>query len=194
MIRMLIPAVVTIYCLIILTGCSSGAKLYLSDNSEKIYSGTLSDSTNITLRKFLTTRSGSSPKDTIIIKYDYDNESCWDRLDQQDTKYIQRAVTSHQQRIQALQARRPDVSFFDFREPGKHLNKLKKWDSSIIIDSSRQLLNLLFKDRSECGSSIIVLPTKRFVFVRSDSHSEAMDMTKDNIVEYLANYKTDTRF
>lgn len=54
-------------------------------------------------------------------------------------------------------------------------------DKSIIIDSSRQLFNLIFKERCACGSSIIVLADKRFVFVPSDSHSEALDFTQEKI-------------
>ena len=84
-----------------------------------------------------------------------------------------------------LQVTRPNVSVFDFRESGNNINKIKKWDSSIIIDSASQLMNILFKERSTCGNSIIVLPDKRFVFLRSDAHSEAMDITQKKMLEYL---------
>lgn len=72
-------------------------------------------------------------------------------------------VTTHQEKVQKTLSTRQNVSVFDFREPGNNLNKIKKWDKSIIIDSSRQLFNLIFKERCACGSSIIVLPDKRFV-------------------------------
>ena len=185
MTRMLGKFTVTIYLLTVLISCGSTVRLYRPDDTKKIYSGTLDDATNNSFRQFLTARTTSSLKDTIIIKYDYNNESCWELLDQKDENYILGFVTRHKERIQKIQATRPNVSVFDFREPGNNVNKIKKSNGSIIIDRSRQLMNLLFKERSICGNTIIVMPDKRFVFIRSDSHSEAMDMTQDRILEYL---------
>jgi hypothetical protein len=73
-------------------------------------------------------------------------------------------------------AARPNVSIFSFREPGKNINKLKKWDNSIIIDSTKELFKLLFKKRCTCSSSIAIAPNKRFGFLRSDSHSEILTL------------------
>ena len=183
--RMLKNLIITIYCLTLLISCGSTAKLYRPDNKNRIYSGRLDDASDASLRRFLATQTTSSLKDTIIIKYDYNNGRCWELLDQKDDNYIQGFVARHRERVQNFQATRPNVSLFDFREPGNNINKIKKWDNSIIIDSSKQLMNLLFKERSICGNSIIVMPDKRFVFIRSDSHSEAMDLTQDRILEYL---------
>lgn len=83
--------------------------------------------------------------------------------------------------LSKLKKNRQYVSLFDFHEPGNNLNKIVKWDKSIIIDSSKLLFDLLFKDRCSCGSSILVMPDKRFAFLRSDSHSEALDMTQKQI-------------
>ena len=168
-----------------LISCGSTPTVYRPDNDKRISSGTLDDVTHASLRQVLTPLATSSLKDTIIIKYDYNNETCWDLLDQQDDGYIQGFVTRHKQRLQMLQTTRPNVSIFEFREPGSNLNKIKKWNNSIIIDSSRQLMNMLFKARSTCGNSIVILPDQRFVFIRSDSHSEAIDLTQKEIIGYL---------
>lgn len=166
--------------------CGTTSQLYRNDDKNKTYIGQLNDSTFTTLKKYLTTTTNSKLKDTIIIKYDYNNETCWNNLDQSEDEHIMGFVRRHKERVQQVLAIRKNVSVFDFREPGNNVNKIKKWDSSIIIDSSKQLFNLLFKERCTCGSSIIIMPDKRFVFLRSDSHSEVLDFTKKQIEELLS--------
>ena len=177
--------IIIIFAVILFISCSSTARLYTPEDRNRVYSGTLDHNTNLSLRQLLARQAASDLKDTIIIKYDYNNEGCWDLLDQKEDNYVQAYVTRHKERIQMLQLTRPNVSVFNFREPGNKINKIKKWDSSIMIDSTRQLMNMLFKERSVCGNSIIVLPDKRFVYIRSDSHSEAMDLAQNKILEYL---------
>lgn len=175
----------SIVILIIAVGCSSTGRLYRSNDKNKIYAGKLSDSTFKGLRQYLTASANSHLNGTIIIKYDYNNESCWDLLDQKDDDYIRPFIPAHQERVRKVLAARQNVSIFDFREPGQNFNKIKKWDNSIKIDSTKFLFKLLFKERCVCGSSIIVMPDKSFVFVRSDSHSEAMYYSKEQISELL---------
>jgi len=174
--------------LIIAESCGTISQLYRYDDKNRTYIGQLNDTTFTALIKYLTTTTNSKLKDTIIIKYDYNKETCWDNLDEKEDEYIMGFVRRHKERVQKVFAIRKNVSVFDFREPGNNLNKIKKWDSSIIIDSSKQLFNLLFKERCTCGSSIIVMPDKRFIFLRSDSHSEALDLTQKQI-EALLNKK-----
>jgi hypothetical protein len=177
-----------IACLValtILTRCGSTGELYSSYDKNKIYTGTLSDSSFISLKQFLIKTTNSQLNDTIIIKYDYNNETCWDMLDQKDEDYVKPFIPAHHERIRNILAVRKNVSIFEFREPGQNLNKIKKWDYLIKIDSTLFLFNLLFKERCTCGSSIIVMPDRNFVFVRSDSHSEAVDYTNKQIATLL---------
>jgi hypothetical protein len=169
----------------ITVSCGSTSQLYRYDDKNKNYPRQLSDSTFIALKQILTHATTSKLKDTILIKYDYNNETCWNILDQTNDEYIMGFVTRHQERVQKVLSTRQNISVFEFREPGNSLNKIKKWDNSIIIDSSKQLFNLLFKKRYTCGSSIMVMPDKRFVFIRSDSHSEILDLTQKQIEELL---------
>jgi hypothetical protein len=165
--------------------CSTPAKMYYHSDINKTYAGQLNDSVYNAVKKYLVNTTSQNLKDTILIKYDYNNETCWDMLDQREDEHIMGFVTRHQQRIQYVRATRPHVSVFDFREPGKRLNKIKKFDQSIIIDSNKQLFKLLFKERCTCGSSIMIMPDKRFVFLRSDSHSEILYLTQMQIDEIL---------
>ncbi|MDF3076681.1 MAG: hypothetical protein K0S09_570 [Sphingobacteriaceae bacterium] len=176
----------SIVCLTFLLACGSSERLYRTRDNLSIATGTLADSTYNSLRQLLSNKIVSPIKDTIIIKYDYNNESCWNLLDQQDDSYIQGFLTRSKERAQTLLLTRPNASVLNFREPGNNLNKLKKWDSTIIIDDSKQLMNLLFKDKATCGNSIIVVPDKRFVFIRSDSHFMASYLAQAKILEYLA--------
>ena len=171
--------------LIIAIGCNSTSRLYRRNDKNKIYTGKLSDSTYQSLKQFLTASTKSKVNDTIIIKYDYNNEVCWEILDLKDDDYIMGFVITHQERVRKALAARENISIFDFREPGKNVNKIKKLDTSIKIDSTKFLFNLLFKKRCVCGSSIIVMPDKNYVFLRSDSHSDALDYSKEQINELL---------
>jgi hypothetical protein len=174
-----------ILSLILIYSCSTTSQPYGADNNNKTYKSQLSDSNFIAIKQYLTKTTNSKLLDTIIIKYDFNNENCWSRLDENNDDYIMGFVTRHKERVQKVLATRPNVSVFDFREPGNNLNKIKKWDNSIIIDSSKQLFNLLFRERCTCGSSIIIMPDKRFIFLRSDSHSEILDLTQKQIEQKL---------
>ena len=171
--------------LIIAIGCNSTSRLYRRNDKNKIYTGKLSDSTYQSLKQFLTASTKSQVNDTIIIKYEYNNEVCWEILDLKDDDYIMGFVITHQERVRKALAARENISIFDFREPGENLNKIKKFDTSIKIDSTKFLFNLLFKKRCVCGSSIVVMPDKNYVFIRSDPHSEALDYSKEQINELL---------
>ncbi|MEO5945938.1 MAG: hypothetical protein ABIP79_03920 [Chitinophagaceae bacterium] len=121
-----ITILTSIVILIITIGCSSSSQLYRSDDKDKIYSGKLSDSTFISLKQFLATSTNSQLKDTIIIKYDYNNETCWDLLDKKEDNYIKPFIPAHQERIKQVLASRQNISIFDFRKPGQNFNKIKK--------------------------------------------------------------------
>lgn len=178
--------ITSLIAILFLTESCNSSRLYRLEDKNKISHGQLSESTFNTLKQFLTTTSNATLKDTIIIKYDFNNETCWDLLDQKDDNYIMGFVARHQDRVQQVLNTRQNVSVFNFREPGNNLNKIIKWDKSIMIDSSKQLFNLLFKDRATCGSSVIVMPDKQFIFIFSDSHLEALDMTQKQIEEILS--------
>lgn len=166
-------------------GCTPTKRLYRNGDSSRISSQQLNDTTFDDLKKYLTSITNAELKDTIIIKYDYNNETCWDELDKRDDDNVKSFIIWNEERVKSLLMLRKNVSIFAFREPGDKFNKIKKWDKSIIIDSNRYLFNLLFKERSTCGNSIIVLPDGRYVFIRSDSHSEAMEYSQEKIIEFL---------
>lgn len=184
------------FVLLIATSCNNNltpaveketekATLYYNNNTNKYYAGELPDSSFAALKQFLTSTTNTILKDTIIIKYDYNNETCWNSLDQHGKKYIMRFVDANKKRMEQVLAKRENISLFTFREAGNNLNKLKKWDPSIRIDSTKQLFNLLFSERCTCGSSILIMPDKKFVFLRSDAHSEIFDLPPWEIVAIL---------
>lgn len=113
--------------LITIYSCTSIAKLYRFEDKDRIYAGQLSDSIYLTLKQFLTNTTNANLADTIIIKYDYNNEGCCSLLDQKKDDYVMAFVTTHQEKVQKTLSTRQNVSVFDFREPGNNLNKIKKW-------------------------------------------------------------------
>lgn len=134
----------------------------------------LTDSVYNELRHFLANSSGITLKDTIIIKYDYNRESCWNMLDRQDDAYIKGIIRQQQQRIQKERMARPGISVFMYREPGNNINKLKKWDPDIQIDRTGNLQKWLFGKRKICGNSVIVLPDRTVLLFPSDAHFQAL--------------------
>jgi hypothetical protein len=167
------------------SNCGTTSSIYPTSSGEKIYSGQLTEAVYSSLTQFLKTQSNAELNDTIIIKYDYNGETCWDMLDRQKDSYIMGIVSRTQERVRQVLQSRDDVSVYCFREPGNRLNKIKKWDSTILIDNKKQLYDLLFKKRSNCGNSIIVMSDRRFVFLRSDSHFTALDMRQTQIIDVL---------
>lgn len=177
---------ILIACILMLNqSCGTTSQLYRCNGINKMYTGQLTNFGFEGLQQYLTQITKSTLKDTIIIKYDYNHESCWDMLDQKDDTYIMNIVTKRKEKIQDVVRTRQNVSVFNFREPGNSFNKIKKWDNSIILDSSKYLLNLLFQKRYICGNSIIVMSDKRFVFMPSDPHFEALDFTHNQMVQIL---------
>lgn len=171
----------------IAASCGTSSQIYSYGNKNKTYTGQLGDSIFLSLKKYLTINANSKLKDTIIIKYDYNNETCWNNLDQSEDENIRGFIKKYKEKILLVLFTRQNVSIFNFREAGNSLNKIKKWDTSIIIDSSKQLFNLIFKERCTCGNSIIIMPNRKFVFVRSDSHFEVLDFSQKRIEEILSN-------
>ena len=177
------------FLLIFFLSCSPNSVLYRCDNPNRAYNGFLYDSTIKELKIFLTKKSSIQLKDTIIIKYDYNYETCWDRLDLCEEDYILGIISRNQQKIQEVLSNRQNISVFNFRKPGKRMNKIKKWDKTILIDSTKKLFNLLFYNRCECGSSILIMPDKKFIFIRSDPHYQILDITQTDIEEILKKHK-----
>ena len=183
--KYLLPFLSIITILSVSIGCTNSSKLYQLNNRNRNKAGILSETSFTELHRFLNLVKSHSITDTLIIKYDYNHETCWNILDQGDDERIKSMITSGKQWMEKLATARQNVSFFHFRELGNDLNKIIKWDDSIIIDSSKLLLNLLFKQRSTCGTSIMVMPDKRLIYVRSDSHFEVFDLKQKDIEAIL---------
>ena len=177
-----------LYCIsamIVLACCNSASRLYSSKDDGKVSHGVLNDSIYTSVKQFLQSYSNTTLHDTILIKYDFNHESCWDMLDTRDKENIKRVIDSYNSTIQKVIDERSAVSVFQFRQPGNNINNYKKWNAKIIIDSSGLLGNILFYDKVMCGSSAIILPDKRFLITRSDSHFESLRYSKEMIEAIL---------
>lgn len=117
-------------------------------------------------------------KDTIIIKYDFNRESCWNNLDDQDDSYIKRVMTNFQNHILDFNKKHSGAIAINFREPGKNLNKLKLWDKTIITDDNLFLKGLIFKKKKMCGNSAIIMNDGSYVIRYSDPHFNLLDAVK----------------
>jgi hypothetical protein len=163
------------------------AQLYKNDRRVIVRSLNVSELQK--LRSFLAKYDSVAVQDTLMIAYNFNHEHCWDIMDQESPKNIQGFIERSQQWITKTKTERPSISVFQFRQKGNDINKFKKWDTSIRIDSTDQLHNLLFKDKCTCGSSAIVLPDGTSIITRSDPHFETLDYDRDKIQELLEKYK-----
>ena len=164
-----------IFSLISFLGCAPHGPLYRFDDDKRISVYQLEDSSFSAVKKYLSQFSNKAIQDSIIIKYDYNNETCWSVLDEKMTdEEMKNKFLTSQSPYEAYLLTRPGVSFFRFREPGDNINKLIKYNTSIIIDKDRELYKFFFKEKCTCGNSILILPDGRYIFTRSDSHTNAL--------------------
>ncbi|MEI8052223.1 MAG: hypothetical protein WCH52_00620 [Bacteroidota bacterium] len=179
----LIPAITF---LLFSISCKQTATLHRFDDKKRISVFQLSDTSLMAVKNYLAAFSTKKIQDTIIIMYDYNHETCWNFIDQNETdEQLKQRVNYIQINQQQIAASRPGISFFEFREPGNDINKIKKYDTSIIIDHNLELYHFFFKERCVCGNSIVILPDGRYIFTRSDSHKEALYYSSEQISELL---------
>jgi hypothetical protein len=120
--------------------------------------------------------------DTVIIHYTFNRESCWNALDQNETnEQILKRIQNITQGKAAILSQRQNISFFEFREPGKNISKIKLLDPSVKTDSTRFLRNSIFVKPYACGTSAIILPTGAVYLLYSDAHNLALYKTAEII-------------
>lgn len=129
------------------------------------------------IRKYLSDASGQTLNDTIIIKYDFNNETCWNALDAKNSKYIAGIIDGTNNAIVQYKAAHPKTSVFQFREKGRNQNKLKLRNKEIIVDSG-YLLNNIFTTRTTCGTSLKLYPNGNYELIYSDSHFMAIQQPR----------------
>jgi hypothetical protein len=179
----LIPAITF---LLFSISCKQTATLHRFDDKKRISVFQLSDTSLMAVKNYLAAFSTKKIQDTIIIMYDYNHETCWNFIDQNETDEQQKQRVNYIQiNQQQISASRPGISFFEFREPGNDINKIKQYDTSIIIDHNLELYHFFFKERCVCGNSIVILPDGRYIFTRSDSHKEALYYSPEQITGLL---------
>ncbi|WP_312750982.1 hypothetical protein [Epilithonimonas hominis] len=144
-------------------------------NRDKIF--TLAKVEYDNLKTYLASKN-ISVKDTIVIKYDYKNESCWNLLDEQSDSRIKNVLQNFKKHIKDFNDKHPEAIALNFREPGRNFNKLKLWDDSIIIDENLFLKNTIFKKKNMCGNSAIILNDGSYVLRSSDPHFDLLDAIK----------------
>ncbi len=177
-----------IFLLTVTAGFNSTSSV-ATTNKQRISAGKLTDADVRFVKEFLQSFSKTTLNDTLLIKYDFNKDACWNMLDKSKDEDIKSIVLASKERIQTTLLTRPGISIFRFREPGDQLNKIIKWDDSILIDSTKQLYKLLFKKRTECGSSMIILPDGRFILLQTYPHMEALNLSQQQIAETFSSKK-----
>jgi hypothetical protein len=159
------------------------------------YTGELSDTVYMELKEYLTSTTQQQLRDTIIIKYEYNKETCWTYSDiEYEDKYFINAADRIESHRFWLYIKRTGASIFHFREPGNDIPKIVKWDKTIIVDSTRALFKLLFSKKEICGNSILVTPDRRYIFFKGDSHQLILRLNPAHVAGFLEKKYTFEKF
>jgi hypothetical protein len=177
---------------LLIGSCSSG-HYFVKPKAGKYEVGVLTNEGYNAAKQILASYTNLPLKDTIIIKYNYNNmTTCWNALDNKwgelsndSIQKIKISLSSKDGYYHKIASARPMVSVFYFKEPGSNFNKIIKWNTDFITDNNKQLLKLLFANKSNCGNSIIILPNKKFVFINGDPHFEVLRYSAKEIEAFL---------
>ncbi|TCD11258.1 hypothetical protein EZ449_07145 [Pedobacter frigidisoli] len=158
-------------------------KLYV-DEDKRYEAGTLTELQIDSLHQFLKQNERLSLRDTIIIKYDFNKDACWNELSNQNAEFINNVRWAFQKNIIDKAAKRPKVSIYQYREIGENFSQIKSKGLEIETDPGF-LKRLLFKEATSCGTSAIVLPDGKFLLVKSDPQFSALLLNAKSIEEKL---------
>jgi len=129
------------------------------------------------IKNYLSVLSNKPVKDTVIIKYDFNYESCWNTLDQQTDLYINNIILSTNDFISKYKIAHPGTSVYQIKEGGKNFNKIVLWNNKILTDGGYLRKNI-FTRKTICGTSLILYPDGSHKFFYSDSHFMALQPNK----------------
>ena len=172
-------SVLAVLSMAILAACSP--RLYTDNPYE---AGTLATSALDSIRSFLQTNPTVKLKDTIFIKYDFNNDDCWSDLNGQNPEFMNNTRWAYQKGIQEKAYKRPQVAIYQYREVGNNFSPLRSKGLEIETDPGI-LKQLLFKVKIKCGTSAIILPNGKFLLVKSDSHFSALLLDAKQIEQKL---------
>ena len=127
-------------------------------------------------KEYLQSNHNITPKDTIIIKYEFNKETCWDMLDLEDDDYIHGIIDGRQKEIDKFNLLHKDGVAFRIREEGKNFNKVVSLDKRIIVDKSSFLRNLIFKEKNNCGNTAIILKDGTYYLRKTDPHFDIIQV------------------
>lgn len=158
---------------------SCSPKLYVDEN-KRYQAGTLTDAQMDSLHTFLKQNERLTLKDTIIIKYDFNKDGCWNDLNYQNAEFLNNVRWTFQKNILEKAAARPKVAIYQYREVGESFSQVKSKGLEIETDPGF-LKKLLFQEVTTCGTSAIVLPNGKFLLVKSDPQFSALLLNAKDI-------------
>lgn len=176
----MIKCISVLFCCLFLVNCSTPG--YLNETKKQTLNSAEFNDVKNELKKYTF---DNQLKDTIIIKYEYNNETCWNNLDLESKDYINNVISSRQKYILNQLNQRKNVSFFHFKESGKNFNKIVQWDDRVLTDSSGVLKNSIFSKPNNCGNSVIILPDGKMVHLESDAHIDILKWDEIKIQKSL---------
>jgi hypothetical protein len=166
---------------ILIYSCSP--KLYVDEN-KRYQAGTLTDAQVDSLHLFLKENQRLALQDTIIIKYDFNKDDCWNSLSYQNPEFLNNVRWTFQKNILEKAEARPKVAIYQYREIGKVFSPVKSKGLEIETDPGF-LKKLLFKENTSCGTSAIILPNGKFLLVKSDPQFSALLLNAKDIEKKL---------
>lgn len=140
----------------------------------KCMKGKLSDSNYNALKIYLQQYLPDKKlKDTIVIKYDFNNADCWHASNEDEDSIVLKSVHHYQRFVNLKVSERPGITVLEFREKGNQISKYRKLNDFVKVDSGF-LQQLFFYEKVTCGTSVIILPDQQFLLLKSDPHFDAL--------------------
>ena len=155
----------------VITSCTT-SKLYLSDNQ---HSGIFTKAKADSIRYYLAEISKEKIQDTVFVKYEFNNESCWSILDGKSNPYIERVIQSGNAYVSRYQNNHPNVTVLRVKESGKNFNKLVLRNNKVLDDSGGYLRQHVFLNNARCGTSMKLYPNGKYEIYLSDAHFRILD-------------------
>ena len=163
-----------IFGIVLIFSCGEPLKVYMPQDPKRTLHYTLSESEYSSLKNYLQSKNSSPLKDTLIVHYHFYKDNCWSLIDRNTKDEINNLIASRNKYVTDVLSQRNNLSVFQFREPGNHPNTLIYLNKQIKIDSSTILKTILFRNKTTCGSSALVLPDREVWILRSDAHYEIL--------------------
>lgn len=147
--------------------------------------GTLDSNTVESLRVLIQKSSSKISYDTLLIRYDFNNEKCWTYWETQPDEHLLEYLSHRYLVDDSIGRVRKRLGYFRYREPGNGVPKFVSLNSNVRIDSTYWLQKNIIQKQGKCGTSVMIFPDHRFLRIYDDPHDELLFAKPERLMEII---------